>query len=194
MSKIRLCCALALVLGACSTTSDRDDPSALAASAGESGRGSAASGAGGEAGEAHVEAGGASGAAGAAGATADDIGTCADEVRARPYAEGLVAEGEGGMLLTLERSSPTPRVGSHRWALHISDAAGEPVVGAKVRVAPFMPDHGHGSPLVAVVDELGDGAYEAFPVQFNMTGYWRVTVKVTTETRVDSAVFQLCIE
>ncbi len=210
MSKIRFCCALALVLGACGTTSDKDDPTALAANAGESGRGSAAGGAGGEAGEAHVEAGGASDAAGAAGATtaagaataaagaagtaAGDTGTCADDARAQPYADGMMAEGDGGMLLTLERSSPTPRVGSNRWALHISDAAGEPVLGAKVRVTPFMPDHGHGSPLVAAVDELGDGAYEAFPVQFNMTGYWRVTVKVTTETSVDSAIFQLCIE
>lgn len=132
-----------------------------------------------------VEAGGAGGAAQIA---------CADEVRAVPYEAGLELASELGMRVTLVESRPAPHVGDHAWTLQVVDVDGQPVVGASVKVSPFMPDHHHGSPLIAVAKERDDGLYVAEPVELIMPGYWRTTVRVTTEAWTDSVPIPLCIE
>jgi YtkA-like len=134
---------------------------------------------------------------GGAGAAAGGFASiaCADETRAVPYEAGLeLASEELGLRLTLLESRPSPRVGNLRWTLQVLDAEGETVNGATVKVSPFMPDHHHGSPLVPTVDESGDGVYVASPINLTMPGFWRTTVRVTTDAWTDIVIVPLCIE
>lgn len=110
------------------------------------------------------------------------------------YEPDLTVASPNGMTVRLERSAPLPGVGNHTWFFQVSSPGGVPVVGADIRVTPFMPEHRHGSPLTAVVAEQGEGAYEAYPVEFTMTGYWRTTIRVVTTGWTDAAVVPLCIE
>ena len=119
---------------------------------------------------------------------------CAEETRALPYAEGLEVVSQLGMRVTLLESRPAPHVGDHTWTLRIVEADASPVLGASVKVSPFMPDHHHGSPLVPSVAEQENGVYVADPVELIMPGYWRTTIRVTTDSWTDSVAVPLCIE
>lgn len=132
------------------------------------------------------------GGAGGAGGFATIV--CADETRAIPYRAGIEVTSELGLHVALLQSRPTPRVGNLTWTLQVLDGDGEPVLGATVKVSPFMPDHHHGSPLIPAVAEQGQGVYVAKPINLTMPGYWHTTVRVTTDTWSDIAVIPLCIE
>lgn len=137
-----------------------------------------------------------SGGAGA-GAAAGGFGSiaCADETRAVAYQAGLeLVSEELGLRLTLLESRPGPRVGNLRWTLQVLDAEGTPVTGATVKVSPFMPDHHHGSPLIPTIKESGEGVYVAAPINLTMPGFWRTTVRVTTDAWTDIVIIPLCIE
>ncbi len=69
-----------------------------------------------------------------------------------------------------------PIVGQNTMTFALKDLAGNPVVGAALSVDPEMPQHGHGSPEVPVVQDLGGGQYKASPVSLIMVGRWEVTV------------------
>ncbi len=158
MNAVRVCCAIGLIVGSCRGGSPSDEEPPDTPEGGQSN----------DPGSIGTGGARASGAAGEVSAGGNDLvqggsGPCDDETRAWPYIPDMTAEGVNGTRVTLLRSTPTPRVGNHSWSLAITDAAGDPVVGATVRVTPFMPEHRHGSPLVAVVQDQGDGAYEAFP-------------------------------
>jgi YtkA-like len=206
MARLRACCAFALVVGSCSGAPAASGEAPDVARAGEGGLADDVAGIG----PGGTATGGASPGDAAGGASPGDAGgessesqggsahagagPCENETRAEPYAAGVTAEDADGTRVTLTESVPAPRVGNHTWTLTVTDATGEPVVGATLRVTPFMPEHRHGSPLVAVVEDEGEGVYRASRVQFTMTGYWRTTVRVSTDSGVHSAVFPLCIE
>jgi hypothetical protein len=61
---------------------------------------------------------------------------------------------------------------------------------------PMMPDHGHGTPINAIVTALDEpGRYEITPVNLFMTGYWAITIDVTlTGGEQDSLMFGFCVE
>lgn len=71
------------------------------------------------------------------------------------------------------------QVGQNTLRITLKDKTGAAVEGATVTVDPQMPMHGHGSSETAVVTELGQGSYEAFPVTFQMPGMWEITVEAT---------------
>ena len=73
-----------------------------------------------------------------------------------------------------------PQVGQNAMHIEVHDLAGLPVDGARVVVDPQMPSMGHGSTEEAVVEALGEGRYDAFPVTLFMPGDWEVTVRATT--------------
>jgi hypothetical protein len=135
------------------------------------------------------------GASGEAGARNEGgAAACSDNPLVVEYGPDLAVQSPNGMTVTLTRSAPRPGVGNHTWSFVVVSPEGEAVEGATVRVTPFMPEHRHGSPLTAVVEELGEGAYEAYPVEFTMKGYWRTTIRVVTSDWTDAAIFPLCID
>ncbi len=128
-------------------------------------------------------------------------GSCAQETRAEPYMAGLEKTGkQGALVFRLIDSQPgPPQKGDNIWTLAIKNSSGAAQPAATVTVTPFMPDHGHGSPIRAEVSELsapaGGGQYRASPVNLFMPGLWQITVAAQTPAGAsDSAVFAFCIE
>lgn len=120
---------------------------------------------------------------------------CATEDRADPYVAGMTAEGSAGYSVKLVQSTPAPPAkGDNTWELQLLDGT-TPVDGATLELVPFMPDHGHGTPIGAEVTAGGsDGMYTATPVNLWMPGYWEVTVNITDGSNTDSVVFKTCID
>jgi hypothetical protein len=124
---------------------------------------------------------------------------CERETRDDPYVPGRVVDGERGVFqVTLVASDPAPPdKGDNTWTLEVTErAGGQPVDGATIEITPFMPDHGHGTPIRAQVTAGGaPGVYRAGPVNTWMPGYWEVSVSVVgSDGRSDRVVFKLCIE
>ena len=122
---------------------------------------------------------------------------CALEDRAQSYVAGLIGEGATEIEITLLESVPGPPAkGDSTWRIQVMDGAGTPLSGLTVTVTPYMPDHGHGTPIPAEVTELADpGQYEVAPVNLWMPGLWEVNIEVTDGAALtDAATFSFCIE
>jgi hypothetical protein len=144
--------------------------------------------------------GGATGGNAESGATAGSQ-VCINETRSTPYTSGMVVTGSTGVTVALVNTPAsqsgipaTPSLGDNDWRLTVKDAAGTPVTGATLTVTEFMPDHGHRGAKAVIVTELGGGEYDANPVNFNMSGYWEVTVEVQKAPLDEKVTFKLCIE
>lgn len=112
------------------------------------------------------------------------------------FSAGLTQLGdEGNVSVVLESSSPAPPSrGNNDWTIQLLDTNGAPISDATVGVTPYMPKHGHGSSVKAVITPLGEGRYELNPVNFSMAGTWEVTVDVTLAGGgTDKTMFTLCI-
>ncbi len=122
--------------------------------------------------------------------------SCAQETRADPYVAGMEAMGANGYKVVLMTSDPAPPAkGDNVWTLQVMATGDAPVDGATVGVVPFMPDHGHGTPITATVTGTGsNGEYGATPVNLWMPGYWEVTVNIDDGGTTDTAVFKVCID
>lgn len=80
----------------------------------------------------------------------------------------------------------------HQWVLTVTDAAGEPVDDARLRVSGGMPAHDHGLPTEPrVVEALGDGRYLLDGMRFHMHGAWEIVVQLETGGRSDTVVINL---
>mgnify|MGYP001561145957 CR=1 FL=1 len=121
---------------------------------------------------------------------------CATETRADTYAPNMVKIGSQGLYqFVLVESVPAPPAkGDNTWTLRILDLNDMGIDGATLTVTPFMPDHGHGTAIEAVVTPGGNGTYTADPVNLWMPGLWRTTIAVNDGGAVDDAVFAFCIE
>lgn len=104
---------------------------------------------------------------------------CEGETRAPTFRPGLEVEGASITVRVVSARPLQPIVGTNQWVLHVDDTNGVAVTGASVTVTPFMPDHGHGSPVRTVVSELRGGDYRASELFFSMPGYWQTRVQVT---------------
>jgi nitrogen fixation protein FixH len=82
----------------------------------------------------------------------------------------------GSLHIEAQVDPAPPRIGRNALHLQVTDAAGDPVEGARVKVRPFMPIHGHGSTETPVVTDHGGGAYTAEPLTLQMPGAWEVTI------------------
>jgi hypothetical protein len=124
---------------------------------------------------------------GAADGAIGDAAAPADVERA--WTEGTTRDGR---TLVRWRGEEGALVSNRMAALEIElFADGAPVEGAVVAVSAFMPDHGHGTNLDPVTEELGGGRYRADGVLLHMPGYWELHVDVIRGGLASRATFEL---
>ncbi|MCX4246403.1 FixH family protein [Paraliomyxa miuraensis] len=130
--------------------------------------------------------------------TSDDSSeprTCAEEDRAEAFTVGTSQTGDLHTVSIVEADPAEPIRGDNMWTVMVTDPDGAAMEGATIGFKPWMPDHGHGTPVEAEITELGAGEYEATPVNLFMAGYWEVTLDVTDASGAsDSVVFKVCVE
>ncbi len=134
----------------------------------------------------------------------EPIATCAEDTRDDEFVVGIEKTGSAGYTLSLLDSLPAPpQKGDNSWSLELRDPVGELMPGYTLETAPFMPDHGHGTAVEALVTDDGDGIYTLNPVNFFMPGYWETTITVVDQgetesedddTDIDTMLFKFCIE
>ncbi len=132
--------------------------------------------------------------------TVDAGNACLGETRADTFVVGLDKPGTGGKLdFVLESGDPAPPArGDNTWVIQVSSMAagvvGNPESGAVMTATPFMPDHGHGTPIKVNITPMATaGQYQLMPVNLWMPGYWETTVEATVSGVKDDAVFKFCI-
>jgi major membrane immunogen (membrane-anchored lipoprotein) len=77
----------------------------------------------------------------------------------------------------------------HSWIVHLEDADGMPVLGAKIEADGGMPEHDHGLPTrPRITQELGDGDYRLEGLRFHMRGDWEVVLTITVDAKTDVVV------
>jgi YtkA-like len=121
---------------------------------------------------------------------------CTNDPRADHFVPGLAKTGPMGRLkVVLLASDPSPPTkGNNAWTIRVEDM-GTPQTGATMKITPFMPDHGHGTPTKANVSPMMEpGQYQVTPLYLYMAGLWQITLEVTTPAAKDSVVFSFCIE
>lgn len=102
----------------------------------------------------------------------------------------------GKFTLQMLNADPAPPAkANNSWDIKLMDAAGAPLEGATITVKPFMPDHGHGSSIRAVVTEAssGGGEYAISPINLWMPGLWQVTLSTEAAGVTDDIVLGFCI-
>lgn len=126
---------------------------------------------------------------------ADSALSCALETRDDDFSIGLEKD-DGDFKFMLMAADPAPPAkGDNDWTLQILGADDQPVDSASIKVTPFMPDHGHGTPIKAQVTDQGDGMYDLDPVNLWMPGLWEVTLDLTTNAdETATVVYRFCIE
>ncbi|MEP9372544.1 FixH family protein [Mesorhizobium sp. KR1-2] len=101
----------------------------------------------------------------------------------------------GAYKIVLEPGTdPVPLRQIHSWTISVTTPAGVPVDGAVIAVDGGMPQHGHGLPTKPqVTKELGHGRYLLEGVKFNMSGWWKLSVRVNGTKGTDEATFNLVL-
>ncbi len=123
--------------------------------------------------------------------------TCQNDHRVDTYVANLAKASQSGALrVTLASIDPAPpAIGTNGWTIRITDGSGTPMSNAPLTVTPFMPDHGHGSSIRAIVTPGSDGTYTVSPLYLFMPGVWRVTFALPAGDagRAESVEFFFCI-
>ena len=81
-----------------------------------------------------------------------------------------------------------PTTGENALEISLADPNRQPVAQASIEIEPWMPGHGHGTPIVPVVTDLGAGKYHAQKIDFMMPGFWELTVGVRSGDLRDTFV------
>lgn len=82
----------------------------------------------------------------------------------------------------------------HAWVLHIEDAQGGAVTGAKIEVEGGMPEHDHGlATKPRVTAEMGNGDYRLDGLRFHMGGNWELLVTIVANGKTDTAVLKIAL-
>jgi len=129
----------------------------------------------------------------------DDDGTeeeevnCAEDTRHEEFVAGMTKAGSVWSFRLMDSLPAPPDKGDNAWTIQIDSGTGG-VDDLDVTVTPFMPDHGHGTPIESVISDEGGGAYRADPVNMGMRGVWEITVEAENDTESDSAMFVFCVE
>lgn len=136
------------------------------------------------------------------GGCADDDGhqhgmtfSCADDGRAPAWVANNQASGDT-VTVTVNSDPVPPAKGDSTWTIMVTDQNDAPLDGLTVDSTPFMPDHGHGTPLQETVTAGAQpGEYVLAPVNLWMPGYWEVTIDVDDGNGMtDSVMYAVCID
>ncbi|MDX2092846.1 MAG: FixH family protein [Kofleriaceae bacterium] len=123
---------------------------------------------------------------------------CDLETRAEPLVIGQPKAGVNNLYeFSFVDAVPSPPArGDNMWTLQITQkASAAPLMNAELFVTPYMPDHGHTSPIdVGVTIMPTAGQYELEPVNLWMPGLWETTIEVLNGAdTVESVVFKFCV-
>jgi hypothetical protein len=122
--------------------------------------------------------------------------SCVEEDRADEFMVGLAKSG-ASVTVSFVSADPAPPVrGDNTWVVAVSDASG-PLADAQIsEVTPFMPDHGHGTAVSAVVSATDSpGEFEIAPINLYMVGLWEVTLAIDVgDGTHDEVMFAFCVE
>jgi hypothetical protein len=108
----------------------------------------------------------------------------------------MIVPSEAGVAnFKLVTGDPAPPArGINTWTVQVNGSNGGALGGLQMSALPFMPDHGHGSPLNATITDEGGGTYSVTPIDFFMPGVWRTTFTFPVDGgSTDSAAFFFCI-
>lgn len=121
---------------------------------------------------------------------------CTTEMRDDTYMLGLSKTGTQVVVSFVDAVPAPPARGDNTWTLEVMDLNDMPMDGMAVEATPFMPDHQHGSTVVAnVTPGENPGEYVAEPVNLWMAGLWEVTLDFTLpDMTTDSVVFRFCVD
>ena len=92
---------------------------------------------------------------------------CSQEERAMTFESGMEVFGNAGYVAEMMVATPMPMPAmrdDNAWTLQVRDSDDNAALGLAIVVAPWMPDHGHGTSVSAVVTDNGDGSYDISPV------------------------------
>ncbi len=76
----------------------------------------------------------------------------------------------------------------HAWTVAVEAKDGTPVDGAVLELAADMPQHLHGLGSVPRVTPLGRGKFRVEGLNFQMPGWWQITVKVRARDAPEEAL------
>lgn len=95
-------------------------------------------------------------------------------------------------------SEPGPPVrGDNTWTVTVHDPPGVAVGVLDIKTVPYMPDHGHGTAVIATSAATSQpGEYVIAPINLWMKGYWtiRLALLTSTERELDRVTFAFCVE
>ena len=131
---------------------------------------------------------------------ADDgaIVSCQMDARVEAYTANMAKTSKSGALtITLVQADPAPPArDNNTWTIKATDATGAAIDAAALTVTPFMPDHGHGTSVRAVLTSQGDGTIKVTPLYLFMPGVWRITFAAAVDgggSADDQVQFFFCI-
>ena len=127
---------------------------------------------------------------------------CSMDPRADTFVVGLDKKGQAGVFdFVLESATPAPPArNNNTWVIQVNSMSGgvvgNPVTGlaADMAATPYMPDHGHGTPIpVKITETSTPGQYQLDPVNMWMPGLWQTTIQAAQGSSTDQAMFSFCI-
>lgn len=133
---------------------------------------------------------------------------CALHDDVQSYVVGLQAVGEKGVInANLMDATPAPPArNNNTWIVKLVATgsagsgsgsalpAGTLISDANISATPYMPDHGHGTPIEVIPTYEGGGEYQLTPVNLWMPGYWVITMVIDSPTAgTDIMAYKFCI-
>jgi hypothetical protein len=137
--------------------------------------------------------------------TDSDLVTCQTNPMALTYSANLKVSGTLFDYVLVSATPAPPARGFNTWTFKVVDTSGALAPNAVISSVPppYMPEHGHGSPLAPTFTKNADGTFEIDMLDFFMGGLWQITITVapdattnctTDMTKCESAVYYFCVE
>ena len=110
-----------------------------------------------------------------------------------PEGEPIAGTSEAlGVEVTLRHMAASTTTGTHAARLRVM-REGVGVEGLSVGVEPWMPGHGHGTPAVPRVEELGQGRYHVENIRYTMPGSWVLRITLAEGETADTVTLPVTV-
>lgn len=138
---------------------------------------------------------GSDGASSSSGSYGQSASACEEDTRKDVYVAGMQKQASAFSVKILESTPAPPAKSQNKLMLQLLTADGQPLPKATIAVTPYMPDHAHGSAVMPIVTDNGDGTYLVDKIYYPMAGLWRLTITVTPPNASPQDVaFQFCLD